>query len=64
MQELNKTIDDLAKSVITITETKNIKIEIKTFAESRLEYGLTWAQKVKGNKDAFPTPEEMMIGIY
>ena len=38
--------------------------ETKTFADSRLEYGFTWSEKVKGYRSVFPTPEEMLIGLY
>ena len=49
---------------VVITETDTKITETKTFADSRLEYGLRWAREIKKNVNAFPTPEEMLIGIY
>ena len=46
-------------------ETKDGKeIITKTFADSRLQYGKTWAVQVKQDEDAYPSPEEMLIGLY
>ena len=53
-------LDDMAKSVVEIDEAN----KTKTFADNRLEYGITWAREIKGDVEAFPTPEEMIIGLY
>ena len=55
----NSPLDDMTKSVVEIEENKT-----KTFADNRLAYGITWAREIKGNVEAFPTPEEMLVGLY
>ena len=48
----------------TTQETDDKIIKTRTFADSRLEYGLMWGRLIKEDEDAFPTPEEMLIGLY
>ena len=33
------------------------------FAKRRGDYGLTWAEKVKGDKDAMPSLREVFVGL-
>ena len=49
----------MAKSIAEIEEKKT-----RTFADNRLQYGFLWAREIKVDQEAFPTPEEMLVGLY
>ena len=49
----------MAKSVVDIEKNKT-----KTFTDNRLQYGITWTREIMGDPEAFPTPEEVLVGLY
>ena len=52
-------------SVSNSTNTNDIgHSNIKTFADKYWEYGNLWSKEIKTSSNSFPTPEEMLLGLY
>ena len=55
---------DIVPNSIGSSDNNKSYSNVKTFTDKYWEYGGLWSKEVKKNSSSFPTPEEMLLGLY